>query len=271
MTVLSYSAIDWLTFTVRRPAPSGVTAVEDEILVKADEETNGMFFNVIESIGYTPRPAPSHKPYSQAGSPSKGIVFMWSDKRGEASIEIQGSACRHHPPQITELARQAQHRITRIDLCADFETHLQPIYATSNATAESRQTITSPSGDTVYLGSSTSERYARIYRYAPPHERSKFLRVEIVYRREYAQTIANLLKTESVESIIKAEIDRMNLHADLYHAITEQPAEYKVTRRGVKTDEKKVLWLAKQVKPSLKSLLSEGYTKEELITLLGLD
>lgn len=85
---------------------------------------------------------------------------------------------------------------TRIDVAVDIETDVDPFEFV--AKREGRRfrasgQLLSDSGATAYIGGRTSERMARVYRYAPPHPRSHLLRVESEYKRDAAKMLAGLV------------------------------------------------------------------------------
>jgi DNA relaxase NicK len=270
MTALAYAGIDWLTFSFNKPTPNDNNPFEELLLYQADDATKNTLSEMVSRIGFKPKIGTPHKPYGEAIEPCEGVVLMYSHKRPEAIVELQGKGCRQQPEWTQAIARATVDRITRIDLCADFETTLQPFEVCKNAEVTTRADMDSQTGQTVYLGSPKSERFVRVYRYAPPHPRSQFLRVEIVYRREYAKKIIGIMAKQTMLGIIKAEIERLKLDPRIAHAIDDKPAEYQLTRRATTGEEKTVLWLAKQVAPAIKKLIDEGYPPDEIRYILGL-
>lgn len=83
--------------------------------------------------------------------------------------------------------------LTRLDIAIDIECDVSPIEfadARTHNRFRSKWTIESDEGQSVYVGSPKSDRYAVVYRYEEPHPRSHLLRIEHRFRRELAKETA---------------------------------------------------------------------------------
>jgi DNA relaxase NicK len=133
----------------------------------------------------------------------------------------------------------------------------------------------SSGGDTIYLGSPSSDTRGRLYNKEKQsndagYERS--WRYEVVYRNKMANSVFRRLfdkDTTPSEFILQEVIswyhergvDILGLVFGEFHA-TERPKE-------AKTDVKrKLIWIEKQVIPTIRKLASMGYA-EELMTLIA--
>lgn len=103
---------------------------------------------------------------------------------------------------------QAWHeRASRVDIAVDIETDICPkdfAETRSNDRFQSFSHWNSVQGQTSYVGSMKSERYARVYRYNEPHPRAGLLRVEHVFRRLYAKQLAARLLSVKPEALMRA-------------------------------------------------------------------
>lgn len=115
----------------------------------------------------------------------------------------------------------------------------------------------SESGETCYLGSQKSNRYARVYRYHPPHPRAAFLRCEMVCRDQDAKDTANAILHHGLRNTAAALGGVFGwTHSDwtLTPPTDLELAAYRADRHGGKTE----YWLHAQVIPALRKLKREG-------------
>jgi len=135
--------------------------------------------------------------------------------------------------------------------------------------------IGSDGGDTCYLGAASSDQRARIYNKEVQSEELRYTRCwryEVVYRNKMANSVFRRLfdKDTTPSQFILQEViswyhergvDILGLVFGGLQA-TERPKE-------AKTDVKrKLLWIEKQVIPTIRKLASMGYA-EELMTLIA--
>ena len=132
------------------------------------------------------------------GRADGGVRIFGSPKLTHVLVEITGTGCktlRSHDALESILSLVAA-RVSRIDMAVDIECNTKPTEFAEQRNVERFKSISntqSETGDTYYVGSWKSDRFARVYRFAPPHPRSKTLRVEHVYKaaaaKAYARTI----------------------------------------------------------------------------------
>lgn len=118
-------------------------------------------------------------------------------------IEMPGTACQdaRDAGSLALIVLEAGERLTRLDIAVDIPDAPTPaefVGAGYNARFGAHASIISPEGSTEYVGSMKSERFARVYRYAPPHPRAGLLRVEHVLRSDYAKAAAQAIKAHGV-------------------------------------------------------------------------
>lgn len=121
-------------------------------------------------------------------------------------IEMPGTACAaaHEAGCLFDITADAAQRCTRLDIACDIQGEITPqpfVEAGYNTRFKSHASIVSESGRTEYVGSMKSERYARVYRYAPPHPRADTMRVEHVFRSKYAKSAVRSLLEQGVEIV----------------------------------------------------------------------
>ena len=192
----------------------------------------------------------------------KGVTVFWSGKLSHALVEVSGTGCTDLRVRglITDMLNVAKERLTRLDIATDIETDVLPFdFATMRNVArfKAHGSYTSRSGYTEYIGSRTSELFARVYRYADPHPRSGFLRIEHELKRETAKATATLLLTSSVEQVQSALGSRFGWCHPLWKPeVSSIPAlNTPANHRGTAKTE---FWLRTQVASSFKKLVRTG-------------
>lgn len=182
------------------------------------------------------------------------------------------------------------HRITRFDLCVDFELstpeHLARYWYYSLSADKERRfpklslwESSGPSqGATLYVGSRQSQQFGRLYDKgaqkgtAVPH---LLWRAEVEYKKPKAQAVAvelyKLGDKERGQSIVSTVIDWYEkrgvvLPIDEDSGLIVNPT----IQETVTTVTRKLTWLSSQVRPSVQQLIEAGLGKNVLLAL-GLD
>jgi len=273
----STARIDWLSFTLHiGEGYNDIDAVNEvvTILNNCHNEIglDGVFIE--PSHGY--RKDYNHKPYSWAIAPNSinGVVIMGSRYRKEILIDLQGVFCSNNPEITMKYAQYFREIVTRIDIACDTATMIMPIDAIEGHNVSTTSIMNSDKGQTCYLGSPKSEYYSRIYKYNPPHERAGLLRTEIVYRRDFAKKIAQMLSLNvSPKDIASGYWEAKNLQKIAEIAIFSDgeaiPVKVSVERAKVNKDiEARLWWLKKQVNPALTKMIAGGISKDDLLKAL---
>ncbi len=205
----------------------------------------------------------SRAPYTDAWVQSEGgITLFASPNLTHATIEISGQGCERllENGELDNVMRLCVLRVTRIDIACDIETLTRPLEFVEKTNHERMRTsghILSDTGETCYVGSQKSERYARVYRYNSPHPRSALLRVEHVFRKDYAKKVAEECASSGIEAVAKAAGDAFGwAHRDWRPSLVDSP-DISVTReRG--NSGNTVFWLVNSVAPAFKRLCATG-------------
>lgn len=176
---ISQSRIDWLSFT----APVQSSGDEPEWRSLAARVELDRLTDSVLTVDDEKRQA-GRAPYTWSIA-GKGVRVFFAEK-GDALFEISGEGCEllHNAGVIRGLVMGMQHRLTRIDHATDILTDTDPVDFVNESERKfrSKSVVRTPTGTTVYCGSLKSNRYARVYRYAPPHPRHALLRAEHVFR-----------------------------------------------------------------------------------------
>lgn len=148
--------------------------------------------------------------------------------------------------------------LSRMDIAVDILCPTLPSVFCNQRNHKSFRTVSfirSSTGETVYIGSPKSDRFARVYRYNSPHPRAALLRCEFVFRRGLAKSAADaLLSQGSYEAFIASAGNTWGwAHPDWQPAVkTNEKVLAPILRGG---DEDTVMWLHKQVAPAMARLL----------------
>jgi hypothetical protein len=129
--------------------------------------------------------------------------IMFDSRLSHIAVEISGKGMRrlHEKSLVVGLCFVVSANCSRIDVSVDIDTDLAPsdfVGAGYNSRMLSSMTVTSPTGVTEYIGSPKSQKRAAIYRYAPPHPRSAYLRVEHRYRHDAARAMCRYVATNGI-------------------------------------------------------------------------
>jgi len=207
--------IDWLTFTMAMIYPDGLTGEEKPSDVYAETirlaflRTFGDDLSSLAFGGTWSQKERSRAPYSDAWSMGDNVTVFSSPSLVHMCVEISGTGCEWLISRelMDSVLARVHERVTRIDIACDIETKTTPpefISAIIGKRMQSSGYQKSSRGETCYVGSQKSDRYARVYRYAAPHPRSHLLRVEHVFRKDYAKQVAWQSCGNKLESVAKA-------------------------------------------------------------------
>jgi len=121
--------------------------------------------------------------------------------------------------------------------------------------------MNSDTGETCYIGSKQSERFARVYRYFPPHPRAHLLRVEMVFRRDYAKQVAATLVEHGVSSVAKSAGKVFGWAHPIWDVDSAVEVDISVTSPE-KNAGKTVSWLVRSVAPAIQRLIADGTIRD---------
>lgn len=200
-------------------------------------------------------------PYN-AGLTGQGITYYWHD--GSDSVDtilcqISGTGCARlrQLEMFLPVLTYVYDRVSRIDVAVDVETDapIESLYTTTK-----RQSyINSKSGQTFYVGSMKSKKYARVYRYSAPHPRAGYVRIECVYRRSFASAAAEAVLRRGVE---RAAIDMIASNrivlCDELRAALGDGERLRVAPPVNTGAESTLIWLIESAAPAFRRLVHEG-------------
>lgn len=255
--------IDWLAFSIEakikdlREGGAQLNAIHRALMECLGEQHLGVLgWNTLE-YG---KGRPPHQ-YSLRVKATGFTVFV-APQHDRILVELSGTTCRiiDEYGLMADLLERTHQFMSRLDLAVDILTDSKPsefVLAGYNGRFTSAGSYNSPSGQTEYVGSRKSDRYARVYRYNKPHDREKFLRVEMVMKRRYAKLYAQRLIQDGMKSAIFNAGEEFGWQSMLWDVPSSQPSEIKMGRRA-RSDDKTLRWLEQAVVPAFLRLVRSG-------------
>ena len=255
--------IDYVSFSVMEDVRAG----EDEHqqwqrAVNALWERHPLFMNwCSRQGGWSAGGARGHYGYSQFNAQLYAAV-RFGGSANHILVELPGTACQQlRDDEILEdVVLEASERLTRLDIAVDIPGGASPldfVAAGYNTRFDSHAEIISKSGVTAYVGSMKSERYARVYRYEPPHPRAGVTRVEHVLRSDYAKQAAVWIRDFGVIGLVNIVGNSFGwMHPDWQ---PDRSTNGKLRASRVDRHEPgRVRWLHQVVMPALVKASNEG-------------
>jgi len=259
--------IDWLTFTIPMIYYGEENDAYAGAISSGFEDMFGLEIRASVFGGNWEKQERSRAPYTDAWVQSEGgITLFASPNLTHACVELSGQGCVRliTSSQLDSVLERCKERVTRIDIACDIETSTLPSEFVAQVTHERMRTsgyVKSDTGETCYVGSQKSERYARVYRYNPPHPRSHLLRIEHVFRKDYAKKVASAVVDASLESVAASAGMAFGWgHAEWKTGESEGADISLVFERG--NSGNTVFWLVNSVAPAFKRLCDNGTIRD---------
>jgi len=247
--------VDWLSFTIEIEP----TEYEQALLDRAIASLKGSAPRFTElMLSLERKPAPSRRPYSVVWS-YEDIRLFTGVKISHALIEVSGKGCQtlREMGLLDTLIAQVKARATRVDVAVDILDVSPDDIVNSGYSGRFRthSRIESDTGVTHYVGSPKSERYARVYRYAAPHPRSRLCRIEIVHKKRYAKIMAAAIAEHGLSD---AGLSALSSYQFQHKAVPISENDVLATVAIVKGSQQTLRWLLVQVAPAFKRLVKDG-------------
>jgi hypothetical protein len=257
------SSIDWISFSFDMQANQQMMAFE---LWGRVAKSLGQQFPLASDMlvgGWEFEPRQGRAPYNSAQQRSDHGVMVYANQRLEhALVEVGGIGMDTLGGVTQELAllEHVASRVTRIDIAVDIYTDVRPDEFCSLRDAgrfKAWSEAVSESGHTIYIGSRSSDRYARVYRYNEPHPRAAWLRVEHVLKAEQAKAAVPTLIGGGLPRFT-AMLGKTFGWGHSCWSTDEDTAEALKAWRPERRQGKTVAWLHSQVIPAMLKLHREG-------------
>ena len=262
------SHIDWITFTMTPIYKSAYVDMSPDAMFQ-NALVDAFIFTFGESLtsrafgGIWTETSKGRAPYTQGWKLSDGdITLFGSPELNHYYVEISGKGCEKLIALglLDDVLLGCKSRVTRIDLAVDMQTEITPTEFVAGATGKRTKSNgyqISASGETCYVGSQKSERYARVYRYNKPHPRAHLLRAEHVFRREIAREVAHAIASGGLLPAVRKCGDLWGWSNDCWDIAAGESADLRVAV-AQRDSGKTVFWLVSSVAPAFKKLLRNG-------------
>lgn len=186
---------------------------------------------------------------------TSGAVLFCGHPTQSPVLECGGAACDllyRSGELMPWVAKHCEH-VTRLDLAGDLVCDLTPVaflaYGRSGVHKASGAKD-SAKGSTRYIGSETSIRRCRVYRYFPPHPRADALRVEAVLRGKLAKHFAFQTTVARLDDLWSEAIRPFAFKCPQCRLPT-QSIEPLLTLKNEPTSAGRLRWLEQQIRPAL--------------------
>lgn len=255
--------IDWLSFSIEaktkdmRSSGAQLKVIHESLTKILGEELLAILGWNTAEYG---KGRPPH-PYSLRVKKTGFTVFV-APQHDRILCELSGTTCRilDEHGLMASILERTHSVMSRLDLAVDIVTEVNPnefVMSGYNGRFTSAGSYNSPSGKTEYVGSRKSDRYARVYRYSKPHDREKFLRVEMVMKRQHARLYAQRLIQDGLKSSIFYAGEDFGWQSILWDVPSAQASELKLGRRA-RSNDKTLRWLEEAVVPAFLKLVRTG-------------
>ncbi len=215
--------------------------------------------------------AESWKPARSFAPGARGYICEKDGRRvayrenpdGLVMFDLPGKACHSITlAGVMPALLNATHvRASRVDVAIDIIATMTPgefLEYLRLPEGLSRTSITSGTGETEYIGSQKSDRFLRVYRYAEPHPRADTLRLEFVYRRDYAKKVAATLADGNLRGVARAALDHVGCSHPALAIGEVAAADITASRKHAKSNAGTLLWLRSACAPALARMIQEG-------------
>lgn len=255
--------VDWITFTM----PMIYMGTDNDAYAMAIQAGFMDMFasDMVASVfgGTWEKNEKSRAPYTDSWRDRDGGISLFaSPNLTHCCVEISGQGCERiiGMGKINDVINACRERITRIDIACDIETTVKPVEFVGVLSHERMRTsgqVISDTGETCYIGSQKSERYARVYRYNPPHPRAHLLRVEHVFRKDYAKKVSQALVDNGIEALAVSSGMVFGWAHPIWNPSDMEAPDISVTHeRG--NSGNTVFWLVNSVAPAFRRLCASG-------------
>lgn len=255
--------VDWLSFTVEVEPVEEFSHAEKKMrheLWRVIQDENPVLAQAIERMD-TLQPGSGRSPYNVSWHTSDGLTVFANPKLPHALVEFSGKGCAWLRSQhmFTGMLAFAEQRITRLDLAIDLPgvTPSQIVGEGFSGRFRSTSDIRSETGHTIYIGSTKSDRYARVYKYSKPHPRHRLCRIEAVHRAKYARDVARDILDKGTDQAGRERIAAYKFeHEDVKAFVdgAKPPPTTPIEKDSAKTER----WLIAQAAPAFRKLVMSG-------------
>lgn len=255
--------IDYISITL--PGEHSFSPVENvrikSVLDTLDDLGGRALTNAIISMDFHEYPAFRGYKYCLRSELTYAMIF-WGGSYEHTLLEFPGTACSFLSitDDLDALMIIGIKHATRIDIAVDSIDFGSPkafVGYGYSGRIKTRETIVSPTGETEYLGSTKSDKFARVYQYYEPHPRAGITRVEISLKHELAKATCFKYSREGLELACIGASSSFGLKSPDWN--TEKLTTDRVrTQRNETVGASTLRWLITSVAPTIVRLHNEG-------------
>lgn len=267
---MEFPIVDYISISI--PTPKLLTqwdlSYEQQIPFHVDDRTMRLS-NLLSELG-------NWREYRKGGIFTRQISFInqgfnYFEGDGNTSLlQISGQGCDYLRSLgiLDEILGDWHDRLTRLDVAIDFICDISPeefAYAKASPRFKISEFHLKESGITYYVGSRGSDRFARVYRYNPPHPRSNKLRLEYQLSDEQAKLASKHILEDGILYFTEKLGNTFGWTHEIYipnRALGKAPSSGRKNTQG-----KTVYWLYKQVLPAIRKCAEAG----DLDTLIAFE
>lgn len=263
--------VDWLSLTI--PAKWG--GAKSSLIALGEDLRTTWLHHFNKMPGYESTPGPRRPGYNLSLTNETNDTTMYARLNDDmVLLEFSGRGCERLRQNglLTNFVTLGQTHASRIDIAIDFETVTRPVdfsSTASNPRIKTRSEIRSESGETCYLGSRKSERYCRVYRYNEPHPRARYLRLEMVHRKDLAKETCKVIIKAGIQEAADRAAASYAFEHDIYKDLGASPIR---SHRAETEHSNTIRWFYTQVVPAIRKMIAaEALSWEEVINALSCD
>ena len=255
--------VDWYGFTLELPAAIGKVSMDtmqhvEHLLTMLPSGVGGL--DLIHGRWQVSQATEGGTAVMVHGT--TGLYVKIQPNTRYVAVDLSGKVCQVFRTLnlLDDLIRKTAYRASRVDIAVDLESDITPRDIAFNLDNE-RMKVTgqedSSSGQTIYVGSRNSERYAAIYRYFEPHPRAHLLRFEMRHKKRTARHVAQEIAVMGVSDVGRGLLARYQpkyyMLRDIIngHEVTTITPDHRV-RTG------RYRWLLETVPVALERAVKEG-------------
>lgn len=269
--------VDWMSFTVPIEGLASVAPsfALRKCLSRVRFATTGLLPLSLDAEGF--KTYSGRAPYASRWTNGEiGTTILSGPGIGHVLVEIAGRGCAalRDAGRMDDALMSVVSHLTRLDIAVDMLCETDPRTFTKEHTGDrfqSRSQFQSRTGITSYVGSTKSDRFARVYRYKKPLPRSDTLRAEHVFRADWARRVGALVVSKG----ILAAASYCGQVWGWAHSDWDIPASEGLLAAASVLDTRhpnQIRWLLTQVFPCMRKMADEGiigdlrgYVEEHLL------
>lgn len=251
LTIVGHRAVDEKQWTVADAYRTAANALADSMTTFTEAFGNPLEWEIVRG----------RAPYSFARRSHDATRTLYVHPLAtHFTFEVSGQHCAKIAALMPAVLGAFHADISRLDIAVDMETKVWPVEfdnAIRSGRVQTHSIMRSATGETVYRGSRSSDRFARIYRYQAPHPRAHLLRAEFQLKADYAKEAAlQYVSGIALDGIAAGLGEHFGFAHPVWTDRATDPVKLKVGSHAQSGNT--VAWLTTTIAPLLRRLEREG-------------